>query len=119
MSHQLPVPKNTRARSQATHCVLPDTKKPKRGAEDAEDAFENRLVEDAEDAFENRLVEDAEDAFENRLVEDAEEAFVTLLDCTKKPPPHLFVLGKQKEERIHLWPICYRGIGTHSPTPLS
>ena len=107
MSHQLPVPKNTRARSQATHCVLPDTKKPKRGAEDAEDAFENRLVEDAEDAF------------ENRLVEDAEEAFVTLLDCTKKPPPHLFVLGKQKEERIHLWPICYRGIGTHSPTPLS
>lgn len=81
MSHQLPVPKNTRARSQATHRVLPDTKKPKRGTEDAEDAFENRLVE------------------------DAEEAFVTLLDCTKKPPPHLFVLGKQKEELIHQWPI--------------
>lgn len=86
MSHQLPVPKNTRARSQATHCVLPDTKKPKRGTEDAEVAFENRLVEDAE---------------------DAEEAFVTLLDCTKKPPPHLFVLGNPKKSLLHMWPLKY------------
>ena len=66
------VPKNTRARSQATNSVLcpPDTKKAKLQTQQLEDASENRLER-----------------------------------ITYVPPPHMFVLGKQKEELIHRWQI--------------